>query len=418
MRVALLPAEREEEISRRVKRKRAAKIVAVLLVLVVAFTLFFAIVLNVNSLGVGRGNTDGAYGTVLADIEGITDADPRIIDIAMLGAHDAYTASLEPGNPIDDNPKSDVFEQLYPVSAGFQYRMSVTQTVSPHELLMQGVRFLHLKYTYYDNDWYASHSIIGRKFEEDVKDVLRFLADQDHRGEVVVLLFQSTWFGEDQSLHTFHDWLEGVTLDGKNIYDYVHYDKVNVFDSEFAEDGRVRMRDLRYNAVTESRTSAGVVLLDRREWDIPQAATEKSAHSDYFFDVDSTLAHQWHSRMGEDVLTEEIDDYVFEVRAQSLYRWKLRINQTQASLSVESVGDVLRDIGAWSLVKFAEDYNLSLLENEDFDEWLRVLPVFQVDFANSDKGDFNRRVNEKIRARNEEIVRTLIAENGNDEKLY
>lgn len=122
--------------------------------------------------------------------------------------------------------------------------------------------------------------------------------------------------------------------------------------------------------------------------------------------------------MGEDVLTEEIDDYVFEVRAQSLYRWKLRVNQTQASLSVESVGDVLRYIGAWSLVKFAEDYNLSLLENEDFDEWLRVLPVFQVDFANSDKGDFNRRVNEKIRARNEEIVRTLIAENGNYEKLY
>lgn len=143
MRVTMLPAEREEEISRRVKRKRAVKIVAVLLVLVVAFTLFFAIVLNVNSLGVGRGNTDGAYGRVLADIEGITDADPRIIDIAMLGAHDANTASLEPGNPIDDNPKSDVFEQLYPVSAGFQYRMSVTQTVSPHELLMQGVRFVH-----------------------------------------------------------------------------------------------------------------------------------------------------------------------------------------------------------------------------------------------------------------------------------
>ena len=373
MRVTLLPAKREEEISRRVKRKRAAKIVAVVLVLVVAFTLFFAIVLNVNSLGVGRGDTDGAYGRVLADIEGITDADPRIIDIAMLGAHDANTASLEPGNPIDDNPKSDVFEQLYPVSAGFQYRMSVTQTVSPYELLMQGVRFVHFKYTYYDND--------------------------------------------DQSLHTFHDWLAGVTLDGKNIYDYVHYDKVNVFDSEFAEEGRVRMRDLRYNAVTESGASAGVVLLDRRE-DLPQAETEESTYSDYFFDVDSTLAHQWHSRMGEDVLTEEIDDYVFEVRAQSLYRWKLRVNQTQASLSVESVGDVLRDIGAWSLVKFAEDYNLSLLENEDFDEWLRVLPVFQVDFANSDKGDFNRRVNEKIRARNEEIVRTLIAENGNYEKLY
>ncbi len=415
MRVLLLSAQKEEEVARRLRRKRTVKIVAVLLVLVVAFTLFFAITLNAKSLGVGKGSTDGAYGTVLADIDGITEANPRIIDIAMLGAHDANISSLMPGNPIDDNPKSDVFEQLYPVSAGFQYRMSVTQTVPPYQLLMQGARFVHFKYTYYDNDWYASHSIIGRKFEEDVKDVLRFLAD--HPGEVVVLLLQSTWFGEDQSLHTFHDWLEGVTLDGKNIYDYVYYDKVNVYDSEFAEEGRVRMRDLRYNDVTQSGTSAGVVLLDRREG-LPQAETEASTYSDYFFDVDSNLAHQWHSRMGEDVLTEEIEDYVFEVRALSLYRWKLRVNQTQATLSVESVGDVLRDIGAWSLLKFAEKYNISLLENENFDTWLRALPVFQVDFANSDYGDFNRRVNEKIRARNENIVRILIAEDGNYEKLY
>lgn len=323
MRVLLLSAQKEEEVARRLRRKRTVKIVAVLLVLVVAFTLFFAITLNAKSLGVGKGSTDGAYGKVLADIDGITEANPRIIDIAMLGAHDANISSLMPGNPIDDNPKSDVFEQLYPVSAGFQYRMSVTQTVPPYQLLMQGARFLHFKYTYYEGDWYASHSIIGRKFEEDVKDVLRFLAD--HPGEVVVLLLQSTWFGEDQSLHTFHDWLEGVTLDGKNIYDYVYYDKVNVYDSEFAEEGRVRMRDLRYNDVTQSGTSAGVVLLDRREG-LPQAETEASTYSDYFFDVDSNLAHQWHSRMGEDVLTEEIEDYVFEVRALSLYRWKLRVN--------------------------------------------------------------------------------------------
>ena len=415
MRVLLLSAQKEEEVARRLRRKRTVKIVAVLLVLVVAFTLFFAITLNAKSLGVGKGSTDGAYGTVLADIDGITEANPRIIDIAMLGAHDANTSSLMPGNPIDDNPKSDVFEQIYPVSAGFQYRMSVTQTVPPYQLLMQGARFLHFKYTYYEGDWYASHSIIGRKFEEDVKDALRFLAD--HPGEVVVLLLQSTWFGEDQSLHTFHDWLEGVTLDGKNIYDYVYYDKVNVYDSEFAEEGRVRMRDLHYNDVTQSGTSAGVVLLDRREG-LPQAETEASTYSDYFFDVDSNLAHQWHSRMGEDALTEEIEDYVFEVSALSLYRWKLRVNQTQAALSVESVGDVLRDIGAWSLLKFAEKYNLSLLENENFDTWLRALPVFQVDFANSDYGDFNRRVNEKIRARNENIVRILIAEDGNYEKLY
>ena len=46
------------------------------------------------------------------------------------------------------------------------------------------------------------------------------------------------------------------------------------------------------------------------------------------------------------------------------------------------------------------------------------MPVFQVDFVNSEKGDFNRRINEKIRARNEEIVRILLEEEGGYEALY
>ena len=95
MRVLLLSAQKEEEVARRLRRKRTVKIVAVLLVLVVAFTLFFAIVLDVHSLGVGKGSTDGAYGTVLADIDGIKEANPRIIDIlfAVTNATQFFTKS-------------------------------------------------------------------------------------------------------------------------------------------------------------------------------------------------------------------------------------------------------------------------------------------------------------------------------------
>lgn len=51
-----------------------------------------------------------------------------------------------------------------------------------------------------------------------------------------------------------------------------------------------------------------------------------------------------------------------------------------------------------------------MLDNELFDEWLKMMPIFQVDYVNSDYKDFNRRVNEKIRARNVEIVEELLAE--------
>lgn len=46
------------------------------------------------------------------------------------------------------------------------------------------------------------------------------------------------------------------------------------------------------------------------------------------------------------------------------------------------------------------------------------MPIFQVDFANSDYGDFNNRVNGAIRARNEEIVRILLGEGATVADLY
>lgn len=59
--------------------------------------------------------------------------------------------------------------------------------------------------------------------------------------------------------------------------------------------------------------------------------------------------------MGTDVLADDIQRYAMEISVTRLYRWKLRVNQAQATVSVATVGDVFRDIGAWSLVKFAEN---------------------------------------------------------------
>lgn len=414
-RVILLSREEERAVEKREKKRKGTRIAVGVLLPLVVLVVLFSVLLNARDLGVGQGNTDGAYGTVLADIDGIREADPRIIDIAMLGAHDANSFSVSADGPVDDSPSSEVLGALLPLSSGFQYRMSVTQTLSPHGLLMQGARFLHLKYTYYDGEWRATHSLVGRPFEEDVLEVLEFL--HSHPGEVVLLLFQCSYFGETQSLHTFHDWLAGVRHEGKNIYDYVRYDKVNVFGS--SESDGADIAALTYNGVTSNGSKAGAVLFDRREHDkVKEGETAESEYSQYFFDIDSNARHTWHSRMGSDALIGLIEEEVRDVVAARFFEDRLRVDQTQASVAFSGISDIFHDIFSWSLLKFAEEHNAALIEHPDLDEWLRAMPVFQVDFVNSEKGDFNRRINEKIRARNEEIVRILLEEEGGYEALY
>lgn len=404
-------AELKKKAKRNVSRRKALTACVILLVVAIAFVVFFSVVLNARSLGVGIGSTDGAYKTVLANIEGISAANPKIVDIAMLGAHDANTASIQYGNPLDGEGENGILGKVYPVSKGFQYRYAVTQTVSVGQILLQGARFLHLKYSYYNGDWVACHSITGRALEQDVIEVLRFL--EDAKGEVVVLLFQPGYFG-DQSFDTFHDWLAGVTYNGKNLFDYIYYGEVNTYGLNRKypyDEEKVNLYDLTYNDVTQNGTKSGVVLLDRNDGETDyNHFTEKSEYSDYFFDMDSNAEHEWHDSIGEQSLVNGINDFYCELSEDYFAEYKLRVNQAQAAFSVASAGDVFRSIGAWSLLKFAEEYNANLLDNELFDEWLKMMPIFQVDFVNSDYKDFNRRVNEKIRARNVEIVEELLAE--------
>lgn len=426
--VTILDEDSVRRAKNNVRARKTRIILCAVLIPVVAFTLFFAIVLNVRSLGVGEGSLDGAYTTVLADIEGLRDANPRVIDIAMLGAHDANTSSIKNDAPLDDSAEG-ILKDLIPVSRGFQYRYAVTQAVSVENLLKQGVRFLHLKYTYFEGNWLVSHSFAGGEIRTDIMQILGFLAQNP--GELLVLLFQPTYFG-DQSYDTFHNWLAGVTLNGKNIYDYVYYDKANVFGyvdngGTFAE-GECALNNsrtgthisaLRYNTVTDDGNSAGVVLLDRREKKIDyNHDTPTSEYSDLFYDMDFNAEHEWHNRLGEKALTECIGNTADEIAAGGEHRTKLRVNQTQAAFSTETFGDVMRALGAWSLLKFAEKHNAALVENEDFYEWLRAMPVFQVDFANSSYGDFNAKVNALIRSYNEQIVALLVEEGATYADIY
>ena len=377
------------------------KIIAVFSAFIIVLVGIVAtIALAPTSLGIKQGELDGNYGRVLADIEGISEKNPRYVDLAFLGAHDANTATMETTGRMDEN-SSKAFSTFFPVIKNVAYRFGVTQAVGIYELLKQGVRYLHIKVTYYDNEWYTSHSLLTGKLSEHVVRILKFLSEPTSAGEIVTVLFHTVYMG-NQSINDFREALTDITYDGKNLYDYVNY---GVAD-EFNDGNGKPIGELRYNDVTAS-DKAGVVLLEKRTEKSYADIQDNEESNRYFYNLENVATNEWHQRNDAKLLMRDVVDNCKYIASTDKYKDMLRINQTQASLSVQSVSDIAAVFTSVSLLKIAEKHNVALIEREDFLELLKAAPVFQVDYATSTENDFNKRVNALIRVYNEELVKSI-----------
>ena len=400
---------------KKVKKEKAKepwiKAIKSWIIYAVVITIFVAVFMHDATISGDLGADNGRYVTVLANIDGIVDANPRLVDIAMLASHDAVTAGLEPDAPVDYYDRGQIVGKVAPLTRGLQYRFAKTQSVGLDVQLRQGARMFHMKYTDFEGEWYATHTLLSQKFETYILQVLEYLATPEAKGEVVLLLLHPIYFGEGVTLDTFHNWLAEVKLDGKNIYDYVNYGATNTFDKDDAEG--VRIGDLRYNDLTENGTKAGVVLFDRREeklWSEDMEGTATDQYMSKFFDMDATATHKWHSRNGYNTMTKLIDEQATIIAESDEWDNKLRMNQAQPAFSVGGISDIFVDLFSWNLKNHSIRYNAKIIDNENFDKWLSIMPVFQVDFVNSEYGDFNNKVNTKIIAYNQKLVAELLSE--------
>lgn len=400
---------------KKVKKEKAKepwiKAIKSWIIYAVVITIFVTVFMHDATISDDLGADNGKYVTVLANIDGIVDANPRLVDIAMLASHDAVTAGLEPDAPVDYYDRGQIVGKVAPLTRGLQYRFAKTQSVGLDVQLRQGARMFHMKYTDFEGEWYATHTLLSQKFETYILQVLEYLATPEAKGEVVLLLLHPIYFGEGVTLDTFHNWLAEVKLDGKNIYDYVNYGATNTFDKDGAEG--VRIGDLRYNDLTENGTKAGIVLFDRREeklWSEDMEGTATDQYMSKFFDMDANATHKWHSRNGYNTMTKLIDEQATIIAESDEWDNKLRMNQAQPAFSVGGISDIFVDLFSWNLKNHSIRYNAKIIDNENFDKWLSIMPVFQVDFVNSEYGDFNNKVNTKIIAYNQKLVAELLSE--------
>ncbi len=360
------------------------------------------LMLGRKNIGVKQREFDPAFNVVLGDIPSIQKANPRYVDVAFLGAHDANTGIAEHGATVEI-AASKPLKRFEPLIRNYVYRYVRTQMATVYDQLRYGCRFLHIKVALHGDEWFTSHSILTGSLKTHITDVLRFLSEHENDGEIVSLLFQPIYMG-DRSFADFYEDLAQIKYNGKNIFDYVRYKPVD----EFRNSNGVRIGDLRYNDITGPNKETGVVLFMRRDQHcLPSWDAKKGAHP-YFFDMDTNSIHVWHDHSDVKALDKDIGETVKKISSTDRYDDVLRLNQTQPSSTFRSLRDALYSIYSLSLVHTAKKHNIKLLERPDFPQMLKAMPVFQVDFVTSSYGDFNRRANLALRDYNENLVKNLL----------
>ncbi len=355
------------------------------LVRIIAFLLLIAVVLVALLLLVGLPQfnftndrfTDRDYSNILGDsIKG----NPRVVDIAMLGAHDAFSDRISKRSQVDPQEGEGSILNNRAVSfvgSGIFVRMARAQKSSAYELLCRGVRYFDVRITRLDGEWVTTHGLVSGPLADSVLDVLRFLSETQK--EMILFDIQHIYTGEADISDFLRD-LDEIRYEGRSLLDYVRFDPVSQPLSE-----------LRYSDVTDG--GSGIVMLLKAE--------QKDGAK--FYSYEESIRSVWHDKNDKESMLEGIGaEYQTLTENPNLDRDKFRVNQVQMTGKYDS-GSIFRTITGWSQLDMAENFNETLLEQESFPDWFTVLPIFMTDYADSMEGDFNDRVVLAINAFNETL---------------
>lgn len=376
---------------RRKLKFRTKIVLCVLAGIVLVLTVALSVVCHSRALYAGKISGDKAYKSVLSEIEDISEANPRVVDLGMLGAHDANTYNLEEYNGASGEVGGDL-KAVYKLAYGLSYRYTKTQVSDIYDQLCQGVRFLNFKCSYHSGKWCGSHSFIDGPMETYIKDVIRFVKDAP--GEIVVVESQ-VMYAEGHTLSELVSDFFAVEYEGQTLKDFILYENIPI-------------KDLTYNDVTQEGTQGGIVFLVTTDGKLstPFVDKEKSEYRGKFYAHPGMFSGKWYNRMKTSAIADGIGKQCEVIRADDRYMEGFRLMLMQTSPNAK---DFFETAGAWSLLKKAKSHNLKMLANPAFAEWLSVMPVVLCDNVTSANGDFNKKINEKIASYNRSLVETLLS---------
>lgn len=344
---------------------------------------FFAILwLPWNFIWGGNHSEEFKYNNVLSLVndKNANLQNTPVTRIALLGSHDALTSEINAGSMVDTaregNPANTWYSQF---AKGLVARWSKAQQ---HDIITQlnaGVRYVDIRVSYIKGVYYNAHGLVSGKFETSIKQMLKFLGNNP--GEFLVLHFVYAYLG-DTTYDDMANFIASVKYENRNLFDYVNYDKTTTNASTIT-----------YGIATNNATKGGVVILSDENGHMT------GEYADYF-KINKSYGH-WKNKIETDTLIKMVDEeYESLLNNPSKFEGCFSINQLQTTPNYDSI---FNSVFTWSLTNKAQFHNEKLINYENFDRWLTVMPIVMVDFTTSKYGNFNQIVNEKIMAYNKAL---------------
>lgn len=330
-----------------------------------------------------EGYKDEAFKNVLGDasIKGET----LVTEIAMLGAHDAFSSNIGLSSKAD--PGENGIVKNGTVNSFFKggiVRVTKAQNDNATVLLNRGVRYFDVRISYVNGEWMTKHGLLDTKLSVYIGEIYTFLKDKPD--EFIIFDVQHIYLG-DQSISEFLTYLASLTLVEGNLRlnDFIHYSRSTpIAELEYAD--------------VRGHSSGGIIILLN---DDGSATFEQQglffARGDGENNVEA-IRSKWHNQTSLTGLKAGISAEYTSLMEENVLPY-FRVNQAQ--LTPDYLSDPLGTISGWSLLNIGEKSNKALVSDPMFSAWLEVMPIFMVDFANSRLGSFNKTANETMIAYNQ-----------------
>ncbi|MBN2883959.1 MAG: hypothetical protein JXN10_10540, partial [Clostridia bacterium] len=285
--------------------------------------------------------------------------DTRIVDVAMPGAHDAFTSDMNILSPADKYADSIMKGFTGFILKGFLLRQSVTQITDVTGLLENGVRYLDIRLTYNDGMWVTKHNFVSADFNPIAGDLVRFL--QNYKGEFLVLDFQhinGVDYNSEEDYRVFMDMLEETGL-----LDFHHYNAEGV--------GAVT-----YGDITDNRKSSQVVIIDK--FNVSDKKT---------YDYGRSIRSSWADDDNFERVLQFLKDESILVNDTMEFNDSFKVMQAVTTMQL-SLSGILDSLKTWSLLERASDFNDFLLNKQEFESLIETMPIVMIDYCNTNENRF------------------------------
>lgn len=284
------------------------------------------------------------------------DFEDKIIKIAMLGAHDAFSHKIDIFSPVDNSSADGLMQGFVGrLIKGFSIRQSKTQVVGTSDLLKSGVRYLDMRLSYHEEEgeYYTVHNYFSSPLTEVLQELETFLTDNP--GEFIVLDIQHV-YGVDYDSEI--DFLEVYAyFEDTGLLDYTYPDNIKP------------LNEVSYGDITASKTKGGLIMLSKFTED-----------NEYFWDYESYVRSSWANEDEFDKIISFLEEEMQDIILDSTYQNNFRIMQAVATMEMSGSG-IVRSFETWSLLGRARDFNKYLLEYEDLKMLLVAMPILMTDFT-------------------------------------